>query len=159
MKSMNPTGRVMGIKIRHLPWIGVLILLLTGSGAWAGPKVKIEVKTVLASQSKNGVDGRLRTMTRELNSVFKYSSYKLLGQNRMVLGLNQTGRAKLPGNRALVITPTRILGNRVELKLAIFQKKRQQFTTVFQLLNHGSMIVGGPRHNKGHLLFNISGDY
>jgi len=149
----------MGIRVRHLPWIGVLILLLTGSGAWAGPKVKINIKTVLASQSKKGVDGQLRAMTQELNSVFKYSSYQLLSKERMVLNLNQTGRAKLPGNRALTITPTRILGNRVELKLAIFQKKRQQFATVFQLLNHGSMIVGGPRHNKGHLLFNISGDY
>jgi hypothetical protein len=98
-------------------------------------------------------------MTRELNSVFRYSSYQLLSQSRMVLNLNETGRAQLPGNRALTITPTRILGNRVELKMAIFRKKQQQFATVFQLLNHGSMIVGGPRHDKGHLLFNISGSY
>ena len=137
----------------------MLFLLLTSSGVWAGPKVKIEIKTVLASQSNQGVDGRLGAMTRELNSVFKYSSYQLLGQNRMVLALNETGRAALPGNRSLAITPTRIIGNRVELKLAIFQKKRQQFNTVFQLLNRGSMIVGGPRHNQGHLLFNISGEY
>ena len=138
----------------------MLILLLTATGAGAtGPKIKIDVKTVLASQSNKGVDGRLRAMTRELNSVFRYSSYQMLGQNRMVLNLNETGRARLPGNRALTITPTRILGNRIELKLAIFRKERQQFATVFQLLNHGSMIVGGPRHDKGHLLFNISGSY
>ncbi|MGB5987272.1 MAG: hypothetical protein WBG37_18350 [Desulfobacterales bacterium] len=146
--------------MRHLPWIATISLLLAVNGAWAaGPKVKIDVKTVLASQSNKGVDGRLKAMTRELNSVFRYSSYQLLSQSRMVLNLNETGRAQLPGNRALTITPTRILGNRVELKMAIFRKKQQQFATVFQLLNHGSMIVGGPRHDKGHLLFNISGSY
>jgi hypothetical protein len=49
-----------------------------------------------------------------------------------------------------------VTGNRVELQLVISRNKNQIFQTMIQLLNHGSIIVGGPKYEDGYLLFNIS---
>ncbi len=116
----------------------------------------IVVKTVLASQVPAFADPGLSDLIRELQSVFRYSSYRLLSQNRMNLGMNETGTASLPENRLMKITPFRITGNRAELRLEIFKENSQIFQTVVQLLNNGSITVGGPTYKEGYLLFNIS---
>ncbi len=125
----------------------------------AGSGINIVVKTVLASQGASFIDPGLSSLTQELQSVFRYSSYRLLGQDRMSLKLNQTGSTTLPGKRLLKITPLRISGNRVALRLAIYKKGRQIFETEIQLLNRGRITVGGPKYQGGYLLFNVFGSF
>ena len=94
-------------------------------------------------------------MVNELKRMFKYSSYKSLGQHGMNLAMGQTGTASLAGGHVLRITPMRIAGNRSELKLEIFRSNQPIFQTVVQLLNNGSLFVGGPNYEGGYLLFNL----
>ena len=136
-----------------------LFIILTGMLAgpvWAERPVHIVVQTVLASQGSQYLDPRLSDLIQELQSVFRYSSYRLLSQDPMDIRMGQTDMVSLPGNRVLKITPTKVTGNRVELQLMISRKKKQIFQTTIQLLNHGSIIVGGPKYKDGFLLFNIS---
>jgi hypothetical protein len=74
----------------------------------------------------------------------------------MDIRMGETDMVSLPGKRVLKITPTKVTGNRVELQLVISRKKKQVFQTMIQLLNHGSIIVGGPKYKDGFLLFDIS---
>jgi hypothetical protein len=122
-------------------------------------KVNVAVKTVLASQGSAFIDPELSSLAQELKSLFRYSSYQLLSKDRLFLKLKERGTVSLPGRRILRITPTDIQGKRVELQLVILKKKKQIFETVIQLLNNGSIIVGGPRHKDGSLLFNISASF
>lgn len=137
----------------------LLICQIISGPALAKQNIRIKVRTVLASQEGRFTDPRLSGLIRELQSVFKYSSYRLLSQDQMRLGMKETGTASLPGDRVLKITPVGIRGNRAELRLEIFKKERQIFQTVIQLLNDGSITVGGPRHKGGYLLFNISNSF
>ncbi|QTA93708.1 hypothetical protein [Desulfonema magnum] len=137
----------------------VLMMGLADPLGAAGPKINIVVKTVLASQNAKFADPRLSDLIKELQSVFKYSSYRLLSQNNMTVGMKKTGRASLPENRVLKITPIGIRGNRTELRLELFKKNRQIFQTVIQLLNPGAITVGGPKYKGGYLLFNISNSF
>ncbi len=73
----------------------------------------------------------------------------------MDLAISETGTVSLPGNRVLKITPVRLTGDRVEFRLLIFKKKRQIIQSTIQILNQGSIIVGGPEHKGGYLLFDI----
>ena len=139
-------------------WTVFLVPCLFGS-AWASNKIDVNVKTVLASQDKVFISPELAAMAQELQSLFRYSSYRLLSEDSMNLGLKETGTVSLPGNRILKITPTGIRGDRVEMKLIIHKKKKQVFETVIQLLNKGNIIVGGPKHRNGSLLFSISASY
>ena len=135
-----------------------LLITLIGvpaASAQPEPKISVVVKTVLASEKSDFVDPRLKGLIRELKSIFRYSSYRLLSQRRMNLRMGQIGTQSLPGKRTLKIKPMRITGNRVKLQLRILKKNRQTFQTVIQLLNRGSITVGGPTHKNGYLLFNI----
>ncbi len=140
----------------------LLLVLMAALLAWptgrirAGePAVKIVVKTVLASQDPASVDPRISDLTRKLQSVFRYSSYRLISEDNMQLRIGETGAVSLPGDRMLKITPLRVTGNRTELQLLIFKKESQIIKTRIQVLNHGSITVGGPEHQGGFLLFDI----
>ncbi|MDY6845106.1 MAG: hypothetical protein SVW57_13575 [Thermodesulfobacteriota bacterium] len=139
------------------------LVLLTLIGVFVSPviakrntdTIHIVVKTILASQEASYVDPQLSTLIEELQHIFRYSSYQLISKNSLDLGMKRTGIVSLPGNRVLKITPTGFTQNRTELQLVIFRKRKQIFQTVIQILNHGSITVGGPKYRNGYLLFNI----
>jgi hypothetical protein len=134
----------------------VFLFILTAPGqSRAEPPIHIEVKTILASQEAGGIDPNLRNLTKDLKSVFRYSSYKLIGQNNLSLNLNKPGKVSLPGNRKMTITPEGISGGRATLKLEIYSGKRKNFQTIIRLRNKSSITVGGPKFRGGFLLFNI----
>ena len=124
-----------------------------------GGQISVVVKTVLASHGETYTDPKLAPLIRELQTVFGYSSYRLLGENRLTLDLNAPGRVSLPGNRDLRITPTGIAGNRVSLRLEISKDGSNVFQTDTAILNNGSITVGGPMHMGGYLLFNITNSF
>ena len=132
-----------------------LCVLLFAQPAFTTSKINITVKTISATQDSQYVDPLLKGLAEELTSVFRYTDYRLLGEDRIQLQLKKTGNISLPGNRILKITPTRISGNRAELHLVILKENRQIFQTTIQLLNRGSITLGGPKHKKGILLLNI----
>jgi len=139
----------------------LVILMATLMGGSVGqvraaePVVKIVVKTVLASQDSTHVDPRISALTQKLRSVFRYSSYRLISEEEMHLRIGKIGVVSLPGDRMLKITPLQISGNRAELQLLIFKQERQIIKSRIQVLNHGSITVGGPEHKGGFLLFDI----
>lgn len=136
-------------------------LMLTGIAipAWSADKIQIVVKTVLASQDEDYIDPSLSDLAKELKSLFRYSSYRLLGQESTSLKQGQTGTMSLPGGRSLKITPLETRGDRVTLSLEIIKDGRQIFQTQARLLNRSSITVGGPKYQGGYLLFNIFGSY
>ena len=139
--------------------MAIFLVLTPTSPARAEPDINIVVKTVLASEDSKFSDPRISDLIREISSVFRYSSYRLLSQNTLKPGISQTGTASLPEKGILKITPLRIKDNRVQLDLSIFRKKRRLFQTELELLNHSSLTVGGPKYKGGFLLFNISASF
>ena len=142
----------------------ILMVLVTVApalteSARATGKVDVSVRTVLASQGSPFIDPELSGLVEELRSLFRYSSYRLLSKDRLSLNTRETGMVSLPGQRVLKVTPTSVQGKRVELQLVILKKDKQIFETVVQLLKNGSIIVGGPKHQDGSLLFNISASF
>jgi hypothetical protein len=145
-------------KISHL-FLSALIVLCAALSARAQDNINIVVKTVLASQGEEYIDPGLKDLAKELQSVFRYSSYRLLGQDKMSLSKGQTGTSSLPGDRSLKITPLSTKGDRVTLKLEIIKGGRQIFQTEARLKNRSSITVGGPKYKGGYLLFNIFGSF
>jgi len=135
-------------------------------GVSAQPRIRVDVKTILASQngppkSANTLSGYglAQPLVQDLRSVFRYSSYRIIGENQMSLQVGQTGSAVLPGRRRLDVTPLSIANDRAQLRLELQRDNRQVFQTVIQLLNHGNLIVGGPKHKNGVLLFKVTNNF
>lgn len=134
-------------------------LLVTAAAAPAAAQVGIVVKTVLASNEGTYMDPGLGPLLGELRSVFRYSSYRLLGQDRLNLDIQQPGSVSLPGRHTLQIVPRGIAGDRAELELSMLKSGKRTFNTVVQLRNRSSVTVGGPKHQGGYLLFNVSASF
>jgi hypothetical protein len=135
--------------------------------AWCGApqslsakeRCRISVDTILAARNDTVVDPQLKQHIGELQSMFNYTSYRLLGSEHLNLSAGQSGMVSLPGNRRLKITPNKISGKRAEIALQMMKQKRTVFQTQIQLLNRGTLFVGGPKYQNGNLIFKISSSY
>lgn len=128
---------------------------LPGSQTLAQKSARTEVKTILASNEKGETDLRLKDLARELQSVFRYSSYQLLSRDRLNLNLNRSEKISLPGGRMMTLTLKGISGDRATIQLEILKGDSKIFQSVIQLRNNSSVTVGGPNYKGGYLLFNI----
>jgi len=120
---------------------------------------RISVDTILAARNDAIVDPQLKRYIGELQSMFNYTSYRLLSSESLNLNVGQSGMVSLPGDRRLKITPHKIHGNRADIALQMMKQKRTVFETQIQLLNRGSLFVGGPSYKNGNLIFKISSAY
>jgi len=140
-----------------------IILLLTGifcfflQPAFAESQVLTEVQVIHASTEPLHVDPGLKKIIHELQSVFKYTSYRLIKNQRLNLGFHQRGQIPLPGNRTLVVIPTNMEGKRIRYQINIRKNRQSIFQTQVLLRNNSSITIGGPKFHNGVLLFNISG--
>jgi len=136
--------------------LSVILIAFPDRQAQSGPAdTRIIVKTILASHGKMFVDPHISDLVKKLQSVFRYSSYQLLGDSKLNLRIGQEGVVLLPENRVLKIVPTKIKQSRLELQLKILKGKEKTFQTVIQIKNNGSITVGGPKHKNGVMLLNI----
>jgi len=123
----------------------------------AGSQVLTNVKVIHASTGPEYVDPSLKKIIPELKSVFKYTSYRLLKNQRLALNFNRKGHVELPGKRTLIVMPTNMDGKRIRYQITIRKNNDPIFQTRVRLKNNSSITIGGPQFNNGYLLFNISG--
>lgn len=154
MKTFNRGEEHMTITKARFFSLFLILLLFMPCTVHAG-SVRVEVKTILASQKKDFVDPRLQDLTRELQSVFRYSSYEFVDSKNLNLTEGTTARVNLPENRVLNIVSKGKEGNRVILELEIVKNNSRIFNTVIKLRNNSSITIGGPEYRGGYLLFNI----
>lgn len=135
----------------------ILILFMPFQDISAGSQVLTDVKIIHASTGTEQSDSSLKGIIRELKSVFKYTSYQLLRDQRFNLNFNQQGLVNLPGNRTLLILPSDTDGKRIRYQINIQKNHQSIFQTQVTLKNNSSITLGGPELDSGVLLINISG--
>ena len=139
------------------------VLTLSGYGTpdslMAQESCRISVDTILAARNDTVVDPQLKRHIGELQSMFNYTSYRLISSESLNLSVGQSGMVSLPGDRRLKISPQKIHGSRADIALQMIKQKRTVFETQVQLLNRGSLFVGGPAYQNGNLIFKISSAY
>ncbi|WP_155308613.1 hypothetical protein [Desulfosarcina ovata] len=139
--------------------LALLVTCATPGTALAKAHCRISVDTILAARGDNVIDPKLRKHVNELQSMFNYTSYRLIGSQTLDLAVGQTGTVALPGDRRLKITPKKIREKRAEIAMQMIKQNRAVFQTQIQLLNRGSLFVGGPQYLNGNLIFKISSSY
>ena len=151
----------MRYRFRCLLALMVLTLswFVTADALLAQESCRISVDTILAARNDTVVDPQLKRHIGELQSMFNYTSYRLLSSESLNLSVGQSGMVSLPGDRRLKIMPQSIHGSRADIALQMMKQKRTVFETQIQLLNRGSLFVGGPTYQNGNLIFKISSAY
>ena len=141
------------------PFIAFLALFLFAGGAAASPApVTVEIGVVAASSMGSSVDPSLSSLRTKLQSMFNYSSYKLLNRMRRTLAIGETGDFNLPGNRTMRVTPVNAPVNKVRFAVQIMEGGGTLLATTLGLSRGGMVLVAGPPYQSGVLILLISAE-
>lgn len=138
----------------------LLLLLAGGEGSrcLAADTVSVDVGSIYASNAGSSVDPALNNIRGKLQSMFNYSSYKMLDRKRRSLAVGETGDFELPGHRTMRVSPLPAKENKVRLSVNIREGGKNLLATTIGLSRGGMVLVGGPSHEAGVLILIISAD-
>jgi hypothetical protein len=117
--------------------------------------VDLRIGAVVASNSGDIFDSRLASLRRQFHSLFPYTSYRLLKEERRRVHWGGRAGFDLPGGCYVLVIPKEYRDNRISLKLVLVRDSRPLVNTVVALRNEGTFLVGGPRHQDGVLIIAI----
>jgi len=156
MGRRNPGGRAC-VPAFCLLWI-LLLPAAAPRAVEAGGTVSVDVGAVYASNEGRSIDPALATIRGKLQSMFNYSSYRMIDRKRRTLGVGETGEFDLPGRRTMRATPLPSQGNKVRLAIRISEGPKNLLATTLGLSRGGMVLVGGPSHESGVLILIISAE-
>jgi hypothetical protein len=120
--------------------------------------VEVRIGAVFASNTEQTFDQRLATLRRQFDTLFPYTSYRLIKEERRTVAWGRQAGFDLPGGRYLLVIPREYKDGRISMKLMLVEGSRPLFDTVVGLRNQGTFLVGGPRHQDGVLIIAIGAD-
>ena len=86
--------------------------------------VEVRIGAVLASNSGKEFDQRLASMQRQFNTLFAYSSYRLVKEQRQQVAWGEKVGFDIPGGRYVVVIPKEFKDNRVLMKVMVIEGSR-----------------------------------
>jgi hypothetical protein len=120
--------------------------------------IMLHVDEVIAADTGEGIDERLLPMGGRLESLFRYTTYRLVSHQ---VGRTECGRSAaftLPGGWIVHVEPSAVRDNMIAMELMLFQGARPMMTTDVRMRNHGMLIIGGPHYQQGMLIIPIGAD-
>jgi hypothetical protein len=118
----------------------------------------LQIDSVLAADTNQGVDPQLGTMGPRLQKLFNYTTYHLVSEQNGRTEMGKMIEFTMPGGRILHIEPHSCDGNMIAMEVLLFQGEKPMLTTDLKLPNKGRLIVGGPRYQQGALIITIGAD-
>lgn len=120
--------------------------------------VEIRIGAVLASNSGQEFDPRLVAMHRQFSSLFPYSSYRLLKEQRQQVPWGGKVGFDMPGGRYALVVPKEYKDGKVAMKVMVVEGTRPIVDTLLSLRDHATFLIGGPHHADGVLILSIGAD-
>lgn len=134
---------------------GLVVLAVVPVVAEAESGCEIRIGAVVASNSGRLFDPRLASLKPQFDSLFPYSSYRLLTNEKRHVQWGSRAGFDLPGGRYLLVIPREYKEGRVSLKIVLIDGSRALVDTVLALRDEGTFLVGGPRDKQGVLIIAI----
>ena len=123
-------------------------------------QVHVRMRVILASNAGQDIDPSLRDVHRELGSLFSFTSYRLVRDESLNLSLNKL--ARITGRTGKAFLEVTLVGqhkNVAELRLRVVREGTEILNTQIRLFSGRTVVVGGPRHGEGVVIYVISGNF
>ncbi|MGE0824149.1 MAG: hypothetical protein AB7G75_14695 [Candidatus Binatia bacterium] len=120
-------------------------------------EVELHVETVLASNSSQDFDDRLKALKPLLVSTFPYSSYRLVQEVRQQVSWGEKIRVSLPGERMMQVIPKAYEDHRIALQVLLREgtNPTSLLKASFLFPNNGTIFFAGRKHQDGILIIRI----
>ena len=136
----------------------IVTLLVVAAMAHAGGTVDVTIGSVLATDVGQEFDVRLASMKPQFESLFRYSSYRLMKQERRAVSWGAGASFDIPGGRYLVVAPQELRDSKVSMKVMLLEGGRPLIDTSVALRNRGVLLLGGPKEQEGVLIIAIGAE-
>jgi len=120
--------------------------------------ILLHVDEVIAADTGEGIDQRLLPMGGRLESLFRYTTYRLISHQVGRTECGRTAAFTLPGGWIVHVEPSAVSDDMIAMELMLFQGARPMMTTDVRMRNHGMLIIGGPHYQQGMLIIPIGAD-
>lgn len=121
-------------------------------------KVELQVLVVHATDSYEGVDPRIKSLTSSFR-YFKYKGYKLLSTQDAQVAINETANFPIAGGRKVKVTLLSMDEARAKLRMEINNNEGKLFDTTVNINRDGTFIITGPRYEDGILMLPVRASY
>jgi len=125
------------------------------SSATIQRKILIKVQIISASNQSNFTDPDLFEIDKDLRETLNFTSFTLIGEEKLSLKTGEKGVLHLSQGHSLQIIPQSISDNSSRIEVAITKGKRQLLHTFIESVDQGATILGGPNVNEETLLLRI----
>jgi len=117
--------------------------------------VEVSVGAIIANNSSEWLDHRVTAMHPGFPTLFPYSSFRLVREERRSVPWGGVVRLDISGTRYVVVVPRGIKNKRVSMRVRLIDTTRPVLDTTIALQDHGTLLVGGPRETDGVLILAI----
>jgi len=135
------------------------LLLWVPSSAFAFSSLQVSVEVIKADRNSKEVDPQLENLIKELTPVLNYSGFTLLKKSVIKLAPEEKAEVILSSSRVLRLQFLGFEADQARLLVRIVEKDLESFRTTLLLVDKGSVLIGGPPHERGVLLLRIGGEF
>ena len=140
--------------------IFLLILVLSLlSHSFTFAQVQTRLRILEASNAGTGVDSSLRDMRDQFESLFTFSSYRLLKEETVILYPHQPVSLPVHPGRSMELTLLGLRRNVADVKVKIKREQTDILDTQVRLTPGKTVSIGGPKHGRGVIIINLSANF
>lgn len=137
-------------------FIFLVALLLSDLSQEALAQIPTRLRVIEASNVGGTIDPSLKELHQQLSSLFRYTSYRILRDERLHLTLHHTTLLTIHPGRSIEITPLKFQANMAELRVRIKREKTDILDTQVRLPPGRTVLIGGPKHGEGVMILAFS---
>ncbi len=141
---------------RTAPILALGLIILLASASVSLGQVQTWIRVIQASSEGSTIDPSLADVHHQLGSLFSFTSYQVLRSERRTLSPNQTVEIPTHSGSGIEITLLRQEKNMAELRLRVKRGGADILNTQVRLFSGRTVLIGGPRHGEGVVIFALS---
>jgi hypothetical protein len=122
----------------------------------ASAQVPVRMRIIQASNVGRNVDPSLNDVHKELGSLFSFTSYRLLREENLRLSPNQPVTITAHPGRYMEVTLVGLKREAAKLRIRVVREGKDILDTQIRLSPGRTVLIGGPRHGEGVVIYAIS---
>jgi hypothetical protein len=122
----------------------------------ASAQVRVRMRVIQASNVGQNIDPSLNDVHKELGSLFSFTSYRLLREENLRLSPNQPVTITAHPGRFMEVTLVGLQRHAAKLRIRVIREGKDILDTQVRLSPGRTVLIGGPRHGEGVVIYAVS---
>jgi hypothetical protein len=119
-------------------------------------QVQVRMRVIQASNVGQNIDPSLRDVHKELGSLFSFTSYRLLREENLSLSANRPVTITAHPGRFMEVTLVGLQRDAARLRIRVIREGKDILDTQVRLSPGRTVLIGGPRHGEGVVIYAVS---